>query len=142
MEEIGVVKSVEGHTAKVLVARKSICEKCTMGTCHLIEEGAEIEAFNQARASAGQKVRVTLRPLTYVKGSLIVYGIPVLALVVGAVLGKEFFAGMFPGLDPETVSAIFGFGMLLASLLVVKLWSAMVEKKTEYKPVIEEILEE
>src|SRR3989304_2983302 len=140
MEEIGIVKSVEGVTAKVTVAKKSVCDKCTAGTCLITGEGAEIAALNTAGAEAGQKVRVALKPFSYIKGSIIVYGVPALSLVVGAVLGKEVFSKYMPGTDPELVSAIFGFGALAVSFGLVKLWSMAAEKRVEYKPVIEEIL--
>lgn len=141
MEETGVVTSTQGPFAKVAVQRKSICDQCTAGTCHLTEEGAELDALNDIRAEVGQKVRVVLKPYSYLKGSLIVYGLPVLALVVGAVAGKEFFAERFKGLDPELVSAIFAFGAFALSFVVIFFWSRRAEKKTEYKPVIEEILQ-
>ncbi|MBI4823717.1 MAG: SoxR reducing system RseC family protein [Nitrospirae bacterium] len=140
MEEIGVVKSIEGQFANVVVVRRGICEKCTQGTCHLTDEGAEIYALNGVKAEVGQKVRVVLQPYTYLKGSLIVYGIPALALVIGAVLGKEVFARYLSSMEPDTVSAIFAFGLFGLSFLLVKLWSRIAEKKVEYRPVIKEIL--
>lgn len=141
MEEIGVVKSVEGLTAKVIVKRTGICEKCTQKTCTLTEEGAELEAINTIKAKAGQMVRVTLKPYSYLKGSLIIYGLPALSLIIGAILGKEVFSQYMRSIEPDLVSAIFGFGGLILSLIMVKLWSMKAEKKVEYKPVIEEIIE-
>jgi sigma-E factor negative regulatory protein RseC len=87
-------------------------------------------------------VRVELKPYSYLKGSTIVYGLPALALVVGAVAGKELFSGLFRTMDGDIVSAIFGFGAFIIAFILIKLWSMRFEKKTEYKPVIEEILEE
>jgi sigma-E factor negative regulatory protein RseC len=141
MEEIGVVISTHGPFAKVAVQRRSVCDQCTAGTCHLTKGGAELEALNDVRAEAGQKVRVVLKPYSYLKGSLIVYGLPVVALIAGAVVGKELLADSFKGLDPDLVSAIFAFGAFALSFLVVFIWSRRAEKKTELKPVIEEILE-
>lgn len=141
MNETGIVKRINGITAVVSVERKSACEQCAAG-CKITDAGAEIEAVNRAKARIGQKVRVEIRPYSYLKGSVIVYGLPALALIIGAVAGKEFFSGFFPSLDPDIVSAIFGFGFFIASFLAVKFWSARLEKRTEYKPVIEEIIEE
>jgi sigma-E factor negative regulatory protein RseC len=141
MEEVGVVKSIEGNTAKVLVARKSICGQCKAGTCHMAEDGAEMEAVNAVGAKVGQRVRVSLEQNSYLKNVLMVYGLPMIALIGGAVLGKEVFAPMFEAMDPDIVSAMFGFGALLLSIVFVKLWSKGMEKKTGFKPVIEEILD-
>jgi sigma-E factor negative regulatory protein RseC len=142
MEEIGVVMSVEGPMAKVLVERKSACDKCTAGTCSLTGGGAELQALNEVQAEVGQKVRVALKSYTYVKGSMLLYGLPALSLIAGAVLGKEYFSTWFEGTDPDAVSAIAAFGFFALSFIVVKLWSRSAEKKVKYTPVIEEILKE
>lgn len=141
MDEIGIVKNVSGAFATVSVEKKSACEQCAAG-CKITGSGAEIEAVNRVKAKVGQKVRVELTPYAYLKGSIIVYGLPALALVIGAVVGKEVFSGFFPAMDPDIVSAIFGFGAFIISVVFIKFWSMRTEKKTEHKPVIEEILEE
>jgi len=141
MEEIGVVKSISGTMAKVSVPRKSVCEGCTAGTCKPDEQSMEIDAVNKAQAKAGQKVRVTVKSYTYLKGSILVYGLPAVALIAGAVIGKEIFGPRFKGIDPDILSAIFGFGLFALSFLGIKIWSLFAGKKTESRPVIEEILE-
>ena len=73
---------------------------------------------------------------------MVIYGIPALALVGGAVIGKELFGPFFAGSDPDMVSAVAGFGAFMLSFLLIKLWSFSAGKKTETKPVIEEILTE
>jgi len=140
MEEIGLVKSVEGMYAKVDVPRKSTCEVCTIETCKPGEQSMEIEALNPVKAKVGQKVKVVMKPYTYLKGSFIVYGIPALALVLGAILGK-FLSSYFKEIGPDVLSAILGFSAFTTSFVAIKLWSKRLEKKVEYKPVIEEILE-
>lgn len=142
MEEIGIVKSITGSLAIVVVERKSACDQCKVG-CTVTDSGAEIEALNVAKAKIGQKVKVVMKPYTYLKGSIVIYGIPALALIIGAIIGKEFLSSLYPfkGLDPDIVSAIGGFGTFIISFLIVKLWSRRFERKVEYKPIIQEILE-
>lgn len=140
MDEIGIVKNLSGAIAIVSVERKSACDTCKAG-CKVTDSGAEIEAINEARAAVGQKVRVAMKPYLYLKGSVIVYGIPALALIIGAVIGKEFLSGFFKNTDSDIVSAISGFALFALSFIIVKLWSSSLEKKTEYKAVIAEILE-
>ena len=138
MEEIGVVKSVKGPFATVAVPKKTMCEQCSIGTCFLTDDGAELEALNDAGAKVGQKVKVVLRSYSYLKSSLIVYGLPALMLILGAVAGMEL-AGNF-GMDPYLGSAIFAFSAFALSFLLVKLWSMGAEKKPEYRPVVTEII--
>jgi sigma-E factor negative regulatory protein RseC len=141
MEEEGIVIGVEGVTAVVRVVRKGACEHCTAGTCDMTEQGAEITALNPVGARVGQRVRVVMHSTQYLKGSMIVYGLPVLALMVGAVVGKIYGPRLFPGLEPDLAAAIAGFGLMALSLLGVKVWSTGAEKKTEYQPVIEQVLD-
>jgi sigma-E factor negative regulatory protein RseC len=142
VEEVGLVKSAEGMVATVLVEKKNACEGCTSRMCKPADHSMEIEALNPLNAHAGQKVRVEIRAYSYMRGSLIVYGIPVLSLIAGAVLGREVFSGFLKNLDSDSVSAIFGFGAFVISLLVIKIWSARTaEKKVGIQPTIKEIIE-
>lgn len=140
IEEIGIVTSTEGRTAHVNVPKKSTCEGCKAGSCTAGEQSMEIIAFNKAGAETGQKVKVLIHSSAYVKGAIVIYGIPALALVAGAVFGKEFMPGLFIGTDPDILSAIFGFGFMGLSFVGVKIWSNLNADKTESDPVVEEIL--
>lgn len=139
MEEIGVVVKVEDVFATVSVERKSACDQCKMG-CKVTGEGAEIEALNLARAKVGQTVKISMRPYTYLKGSLLVYGFPALALIVGAVIGREWLSLVIKSIDKDLLSAITGFTACFLAFLLAKIVTARAEKKVEYKPVVEEIL--
>ena len=143
VEEFGVVKSTEGLIAKVTVPRKNVCEGCTAGMCKPDEQSMELEALNPVGAIAGQRVRVVMKPYTYLKGTVIVYGIPALALVAGTIFGKKVLSSYFKEFDPDTVSAIAGFCAFIVSFLFLKIWSKRVEKgeRADLKPVIVEILE-
>ena len=140
IEEIGVVTSIDGLKAQVNVPKKSSCEGCTAGTCATGEQSMEIIALNKAGAEVGQKVKVVIQSYAYMKGSMIIYGIPALALVLGAVFGKEVMPHFFMGTDPDILSAAFGFGFLGLSFVVVKILANRKTDKTESGPVIEEIL--
>ena len=140
IEEIGIVKSTSGMIAIVTVPRKSACEGCNAGICKPEEQSMEIEAVNRAGAVAGQRVRVAIKSLAYMKGSMVVYGLPAIGLVIGAVLGKEVFSGFVKGIDPDILSAAVGFAVFGIALVAVKIWSNSTGNKVESKPVIEEIL--
>ncbi len=141
IEEIGIVTSTEGKTAHVNVPKKSTCEGCTAGTCITGDQSMEIIAFNKAGAKTGQKVRVLVQSSAYLKGTMIIYGIPALALISGAVFGKELMPQVFIGTDPDLLSAIFGFGFLGLSFVGVKIWSNHKADTIESGPVIEDILD-
>jgi sigma-E factor negative regulatory protein RseC len=108
--------------------------------CKTIEGGAEIEAINEANAHAGDTVRVIFKPYTYLKGTILIYGIPALMLIIGAIVGKEFVSKSLPDMDPDIVSAISGLGLFLVSFFCIKFFAKRFEGKKEYMPVISEIV--
>ena len=141
IEEIGTVTAIEGPYARVSVPRKSTCEGCTAGTCTAGDQSMEIEALNKAGAIIGQRVRVMVHSHLYMKGSMIIYGIPALSLVAGAVFGKEIVSRFLPTQDADVLAALFGFSFLVASFILIKLWAGKQEKRAGSTPVIEELLD-
>jgi sigma-E factor negative regulatory protein RseC len=142
IEETGIVKKIEGVIATVSVQKRGACEGCTAtGVCETATDGMEIKALNAARAKVGQTVRVTIRPQTYVKGTMMIYGLPMAALIAGAIIGKNLGDSYLPDYDSDIVAALLGFALLIVTFLFVKNWSRKAETKAEYQPVIEEILE-
>jgi len=142
MEEIGIVKSVDGMMARVVLARKgSCCESCEKDICEIPEEGVETEAINQAGARVGQKVKVVMKPYTFIKGALLLYLFPVIMLFLGAFAGKVYLSRLFEGTDSELLAAVGSLITFFISLLFVKIISARMSKKTEYRSVIEAIVE-
>jgi positive regulator of sigma E activity len=101
----------------------------------------EIEAINKAGAVKGQKVKVLVHTSAYMKGAMVIYGVPALFLVAGAVFGKEVMPRFFPAKDTDILSAIFGFSFLIVSFILIKIWAGRQGPKTESTPVIEEILQ-
>lgn len=141
MEEIGVVKSIEGVTARVVIKKSSACDHCVKEQCDMEGMDFEVEAINAANARVGQTVKVVMRAQTYIKGALLLYILPVLALFVGAIFGKIYLPDAFRGISSETAAVIGGFLMMIISFLVIKVVSGKMDKKTEYKSVIEEIIQ-
>ena len=92
IEEEGVVAEIDGNIAKVAVMKKSACEQCAAaGVCHPGDQ-EYLEASNPLGAVKGQKVKVVIAPQVYLKASIILYGIPMVALIAGAILGKNIAA--------------------------------------------------
>jgi positive regulator of sigma E activity len=141
VEETAVVKEIIGPKAIVIVQRQSGCDSCPGGSvCKMMGNEAEIEVVNEAKAKAGDTVRLVFKPYTYIKSAVFVYGIPSIMLIIGAVIGKEYLSRFLPDMDSDIVSAIGGFGLFALSFLFMKFWTKRYEGKKEYMPVIEEIL--
>lgn len=143
MEEVGIVREIKGAMAVVSVQRQATgCDKCPAGSVCKSSGPDEnvVEALNSADARVGDTVKIAFRPYTYLKGASLVYGVPALMLVVGAVIGKEYLSRILPAIDPDLASAIGGFGLFLLSFLAIRLFAKHIEGKKEYIPIIEKVI--
>lgn len=140
-EETGVVIKTEGIKATVAVASNSACDGCTAGgACTMSDNGAEIDAINQIQAGVGQTVKIAMKPYTYLKGTILVYGLPLFLFISASIGGKIIGDKYFSQMNTDVISAISGFSFFAISVLIIKIWSGKLEKKVEYQPVIEKIL--
>lgn len=141
MEEFGVVRKIQGNIATVLVPKRSSCEGCMLGTCKSVEESMEIVALNQLNAQVGQRVKILIKPYSYIKSSIFIYGFPAISFIIGIIIGKEIFGNKLGIFDPDTASAVFGFGALALSFIFIKLWSSKLNRENKLIPMIQEIIE-
>ena len=140
IEEEGIVAEVQGNIAKVEILKKSACEQCAAsGTCHPGDQEL-MEADNPLGAVKGQKVKVVVAPQLYLKASIILYGIPMAAMVAGAILGKNAAIAYVGEANSGLWAFITGMTCLVISFYFIRLYNNKVEKTREYKPVIVEIL--
>jgi sigma-E factor negative regulatory protein RseC len=142
IEETGVVTKIDDTTARIIVQKRGTCEGCAAsGVCESSENGMEIEALNPIHAQVGQTVKVSIKPQAYLKGTIFIYGFPLVAFIAGAILGKNIGEAYFKEASSDMVSVICGFAALIISFLIARSWGKKAETKTEYKPVVEEIVE-
>lgn len=142
IEETGIVVKTEGVTATVRVQKRGACEGCAVrGVCEPSEEGMEIEALNPVQAKVGQTVEISITPQTYLKSAIYIYGLPLVALIAGAIIGKNLGDLYIKDINSDLVAAILGFGSFFITFLFMRLWSKKAETKSEYKPIIERIIE-
>jgi sigma-E factor negative regulatory protein RseC len=142
IEEEGIVVEVEGEYAKVSILKKSACEACAAsGVCHPQDaDQSYMEAANPLGAIKGQKVKVVLAPQLYLKASLILYGIPMVVLVTGAIIAKNLAIRFSGEANSDLWAFIVGMACMVISFFFIRAYNNKVEKTQEYKPVIVEIL--
>lgn len=138
IEDIGKVVRVEGDNAFVEVARTSACARCGLQEVEeLAGEKPVFIALNTAKATMGDTVKVRVQSVAYMKASVFIYGIPVLFLIIGAVLGF-YLAGKF-GISSDTMSALLSMAGLIIGIVILFLFRRRGTRK-EYMPVIVEVI--
>ncbi len=88
-----------------------------------------IEAINTAGADIGDKVKVRLEVST-LKAPFIIYGIPVVLLIIGAMLGLYLAKDI--NKSPDTMSGILGISGLIIGILILLLFRGKGAKKRIY----------
>ena len=140
IDEEGIVVETSGQTAKIAVVRKGACDSCAAsGVCHP-GEASYMEADNQLGAIKGQKVRIIVAPQMYLKASIVLYGAPLVALVGGAILGKNLALKYAGETNSDLWAFVAGAACMAVSFLFIWMYNKKVEKTGRYRPEIVEIL--
>ena len=140
VKEVGVIEKVREHTAFVRVRRSSGCAHCEHRAMCDAESTNEVllEMTNDLQAHVDDRVEISVPTRSLVKLSLLVYMLPVFALILGAYAGGEWanLEGMHP-----TLASILGGGMaFVISLFFLKRLDRTEKTKREYQPRMTRVL--
>jgi positive regulator of sigma E activity len=116
MRETGKVVNIRNDRAEVEVTAKGECEHCTAaGICNWTGTSLrKVLAVNKAGAAAGDVVLLESIEGTGAKSNLMVFGIPVLLMLAGVLVGglilrKDIWSGILAG-----VGLALGLGIVKA----------------------------
>jgi sigma-E factor negative regulatory protein RseC len=140
--EEGIIEKAFENKAVVRIQRSSACAHCqSKGACEMLsEKEMRIEVSNRIRAKDGDRVEISIPTSSLLKMSLFVYFLPIVALVIGAVLGGEF-ADVFR-LTPTMGSILAGTVFMAAAYFLLKRLNKSAEGRYEYQPQITRILDQ
>lgn len=142
IESTGQIVACEGAYAWVATQRQSSCGSCAVnkscGTSTVAKMFGDREhrvyARNQIQAHEGDTVVVGISEATLLKGSLLLYLMPLLALIVGGLLG-ELMAGQM-GFDEDLSALVLALAGFAASLLWLKRYSRRLASDERYQAVV------
>jgi sigma-E factor negative regulatory protein RseC len=143
IEEVGIVVELKGkHTAVVMCRKSSLCEHCaSSGTCAIGEDSSSrlVEVQNMLGAGIGDEVCISTTTRSFLQSSFLLYIVPLIALLIGAIAGKLVGEHVPTGLDPNLLSAIFGVFFMIGSFLLLRVGSSVLDKEN-YMPKVVSIL--
>lgn len=144
MEETGIVTGLkENGFAFVRATGGEGCGSCgCRGACQALGGGTErkITAINRVGATVGDQVLISIGSGSFLKASFVIYLLPILALVIGSVIGEKYSAHIWAAGNPETVSVLTGLFCLGASFMGIRLFNRRLSQKENYYPVIEKVI--
>lgn len=145
IDETGSVIELKGkHIAVVLCQKSSFCRNCaSMEQCRVGDDNRSmlVEAHNTIGARVGDKVRVVTSSKSFLQSSFILYIVPLISLVVGAIVGQLLGERLENGPNPDLLSAIFGTAFLVGAFLTIRVGTRAVPREN-FMPRITEILPE
>jgi len=121
IEEKAWIVRTEANLAWVETQRKTACDSCSVrtgcGTGTLAKllgrKSAPLQVLNPLAVGVGEEVVVGIREASLVRGSLMVYVVPLLAMfgfgLVGKALGVSY--GLVDSEGMTIVAAVFGLGL-------------------------------
>ncbi|HWQ59378.1 MAG TPA: SoxR reducing system RseC family protein [Clostridia bacterium] len=131
MRQTGVVVESRGKTAVVRFQKSGACGRCN-ACFRLGDSEAEVEIDNLLGAREGDEVVIELHGKSVFRASLIVYGVPLLALVTGAAMGS-----VWGDLTAALAALLFAAG----AFFILRALEPRFSRMREFKPRMVEILE-
>ena len=124
MSRIGTVIETRGDRALLSTSRRGICDGCSeRSACSFESSGGiedayggaasdEIEVLNPINARPGQTVEFDLPGHAELKVSLLIWAVPIVALIAGAAAGAKLLAATGLSVDLATlIGAAAGIGL-------------------------------
>lgn len=139
MKECGVVVELIKDKAVVNVKRQSACghcKACELGSTD--QKEINITAKNDIGAKINDNVNLLIESPDILKAAIIVYLVPLIALIVGIAIPTAITKIM--GIDGEVISIITGLICTGISFLYVRSKDKKLEKTKKYEPRIVEVL--
>ncbi|UNC92943.1 SoxR reducing system RseC family protein [Candidatus Contubernalis alkaliaceticus] len=145
MEQVGEVFEVnDDGMAKIIVKKHSSCKSC--GGCGILSAGGgtevTIEVPNPVGAKVGEFVRIGVETNKVILASLIVYVIPVIALVIAMFITQKVAIGSGYQETAEVMSIGVGFLAMVLVFVVIRLMDKRIAQTRKFKPTITEIIPE
>lgn len=143
IEEAAHVVAIEGDIAWVETQRQTACGSCAAnkgcGTTALAKvlgnRMARLRALNTAQAKVGDEVIVGLEEGVLLRGSLAIYIVPLLLMLLMGATGERLAHNLqLEGADGIALLAgSLGFGL---GMLWIRRYSQRISRDTRYQPVV------
>ncbi len=143
IEETGFVMARKGDYVWVDTGGKSACGQCSLQAgCGrgvlakaLGPRRTRVRALNEAHAQTGENVVIGIEEIALLRGSMMVYAVPIIAMILFAFLG-EFMAGRLLVSATEAFSLGAGTIGFVLGLGWVRVFARRVATDPAYQPVV------
>jgi len=139
MREQGLVMEIENDQVVIQLARTSACDQC--GACSMGAHDQEmlLRAENQCNAKPGDHVYLELQQENFFKAVSIMYGLPLVGLIIGFLAGYGGARLFGQSNWQEPLGLLGGIGLMI----VIFFWIRSQEerwKTKDYRPIAVEVV--
>lgn len=114
LEDTGIVKEISGKLATVEIIRGGGCKSCQMqGLCFRKNEPVSFTIQTELALQAGDRVQLDIAPAGRVLASLLIFGLPLLALFAGFIISSEWLI--------EIGAIAVGFLCMAISFIIIRM---------------------
>lgn len=143
LEETAQVVRIRGEEVWVETQRRSSCDSCAAekgcGTATLSKVLGNrrnvVRVLSAIPLGVGDRVVIGIREQALVRGSLAVYAVPILLLLLGGLLG-ELGAQQFIWENAELASVMLGISGLIAGLAWLRRFTRRIQNDPNFQPVV------
>lgn len=114
--EEGIVKESNNGIATVIISNSDYCEECTAKLYCKPGNSKERSLIvkDPIGVNPGDKVRVAIKGSEILKISFLIYGIPLILLMIGLIIGMQIFES-----NKELFSTIISIGLVLCYIFII-----------------------
>jgi sigma-E factor negative regulatory protein RseC len=140
VNEQGIIEEVAGQNALVRIKKSSACGTCeSRGDCEVASgKSMVVEVVNDLGGGEGDYVELSVPSGAFLKLSLLVYILPVVALIAGAFAGG--MCAPFLHMTPTLASVIGGFLVMGITFYALKRFDRSLRARSEFRPRMTRIL--
>lgn len=144
VEESAIVVAVEDNAAWVETQRKAACDSCAVnkgcGTAVLSKvignKRSRLKVLKHGLSlRVGDEVVIGLQEHALLRGSMTVYGVPLLFMMLGALLA-DYAGRQWWGHPSDILDIGFGIAGFVAGLMWLRRYSSGIAQDPRYQPVI------
>jgi sigma-E factor negative regulatory protein RseC len=143
LEETARVVRIEDDVVWVETERRSTCASCAVekgcGTATLAKvlgnRRTVVRVLSALPLRVGDQVVIGIREQALVRGSLAVYAVPIVLLLLGGLIG-QLGAEQFIWDNAELASVTLGMSGLIAGLVWLRRYTRRIQDDPEFQPVV------
>jgi len=141
IEEFGtVIELKEQHVAVVMCKRNSACDHCPSGgVCKTGDDNETmlVDAFNAVNAQVNDQVKIVTSTRHFLQSSFMLYIVPIIGLLIGALLGQTIGERAAWGIDPSLLSALMAVIFLAATFVGIRIGTRALKREVFMPRIVE-----